>query len=287
MSLASAFAALLFVLPGLFGNAIFHADCRRRMTDALRSSADERDAAQTLLPVGGTRRRLTAIVLANAVLLALAFAAALQWMELANSAGSLPLASHRPGAEPLVTASVATPVGPSATHSAAPVASAQVAANIVVSTPQVPAIPVQAPGCDGCLRTVTGSNGRSVQGPVRSDPSVAATATGTTAKTPAPAGSKPAKVKASPSVAKAPEASADGTLRPYLINVGLFAVPSNAANAYDKLIESGLPATSQPLSTTKGPRTRVRVGPFETREQAREAVQRIQALALEAVIIQP
>ena len=70
----------------------------------------------------------------------------------------------------------------------------------------------------------------------------------------------------------------------FLINVGLFADDNNARNAFVKLQDAGLPALSQEIKSSKGKRTRVRVGPFETQPEADQAAERIRALQLEAVV---
>ena len=70
----------------------------------------------------------------------------------------------------------------------------------------------------------------------------------------------------------------------FLINVGLFADDNNARNALVKLQDAGLPALSQEIKSSKGKRTRVRVGPFETQPEADQAAERIRALQLEAVV---
>ena len=70
----------------------------------------------------------------------------------------------------------------------------------------------------------------------------------------------------------------------YLINVGLFADDNNAHNAFVKLQDAGLPALSQEIKSSKGKRTRVRVGPFETQAEADRAAERIRALQLDAVV---
>ena len=70
----------------------------------------------------------------------------------------------------------------------------------------------------------------------------------------------------------------------YLINVGLFADANNARNAYVKLQDAGLPALSQDVKSSKGQRTRVRVGPFETQTEADRAAERIRALQLDAAV---
>lgn len=68
----------------------------------------------------------------------------------------------------------------------------------------------------------------------------------------------------------------------FAINVGLFADPANARKAHDRLIEAGLPAFTQTVAMAKGPRVRVRAGPFTTGPQAEAAAERIRALGLEA-----
>ncbi len=73
----------------------------------------------------------------------------------------------------------------------------------------------------------------------------------------------------------------------YLINVGLFADANNARNAYTRLMDAGLPALSQELATAKGRRTRVRVGPFESRAEADAAAEKVRALKLEAAVFKP
>ena len=69
------FGLAAFVLPGLFGNALFHTECRKAMAKALTGHSNVADARDALLRQASTRRR--AIVLATinvAVLLLAAFA---------------------------------------------------------------------------------------------------------------------------------------------------------------------------------------------------------------------
>ncbi len=73
----------------------------------------------------------------------------------------------------------------------------------------------------------------------------------------------------------------------FLVNVGLFAQDDNARRAFERLVQAGLPATTQELQTGKGKRTRVRVGPYATRAQADAAAVKIRALQLDAVVIRP
>jgi cell division septation protein DedD len=86
-------------------------------------------------------------------------------------------------------------------------------------------------------------------------------------------------------VATTSPAAAAAREEKFLVNVGLFADANNARNAYAKLQDAGLPAVSQEIKSSKGPLTRVRVGPFETQTEADTAAERIRALKLEAAVI--
>ena len=97
------------------------------------------------------------------------------------------------------------------------------------------------------------------------------------------------KATAKPSGA-APAPAADGTAavaEPYVLNIGLFADENNARNAYTKLKDAGLPAQTQAMQFPKGPRTRVRVGPFATQAEAERAAEQVRALKLDAVLGKP
>ncbi len=75
-----------------------------------------------------------------------------------------------------------------------------------------------------------------------------------------------------------------GSAAGYYINVGLFAEEANARKTQSRLLNEGLPAFRQPLESAKGPRIRVRVGPFDTKAAADTAAQTIQGMGLEAVV---
>ncbi len=112
-----------------------------------------------------------------------------------------------------------------------------------------------------------------------------------TTPTPLAAAPEPAAAASSPTVpASAPHLPTKVPTRTaashYVINVGLFAKDDNARNAHAKLVGAGLTSFTQVLETSKGKRTRVRVGPFESEAQAQEAVEKIRALKLDAIIIQ-
>lgn len=102
------------------------------------------------------------------------------------------------------------------------------------------------------------------------------------APTPEPA-SEPLPEPGSPPAApeKVPRA------RGYGVNVGMYAVEANAQRAIARLAEAGLPVLHDPVESARGPLTRVRVGPFERREQAEQAAARVRALGLEARVYAP
>jgi len=101
---------------------------------------------------------------------------------------------------------------------------------------------------------------------------------------------KTAKATSAPkpaaALASAP-ASATSQEEKYLINVGLFADENNARNATARLQDAGLPALAQPIKSSKGPRTRVRVGPFDSEAEAERAAETIRSLQLEAQVFKP
>lgn len=98
---------------------------------------------------------------------------------------------------------------------------------------------------------------------------------------------KPVKPEIAAKPEKPAKAPVNPTDKPYFINVGLFAVAENAERAHAKLLEAQLPSTLKELSSTKGPQIRVRVGPFASKSDAQEAVKKIKALQLDAIIVQP
>ena len=76
-------------------------------------------------------------------------------------------------------------------------------------------------------------------------------------------------------------------LRGFGVNVGMFAKEANAERVKARLAEAGLPVLDDPIESARGPLTRVRVGPFERREQAEAAAATVRALGLEARVYAP
>ena len=135
----------------------------------------------------------------------------------------------------------------------------------------------------------------SASAPVAPPPAIASAAASSPAPTfeataRIPAGA-PSSAAATPTAPAYPADAARAKTRAiatqrFLINVGLFAQHANARNTHAKLVAAGLPALTQELDTAKGKLTRVRVGPFETRQAAEAAVKQIHALKLDAVLLQ-
>lgn len=98
-------------------------------------------------------------------------------------------------------------------------------------------------------------------------------------------------VAAAPAAPAAEPAPAAPVLRPRLrgfgVNVGMFAREANAQRAKTLLVEAGLPVLDDPIESARGPLTRVRVGPFERREEAEAAAAKVRALGLEARVYAP
>ena len=250
-ALALGYGLILFVVPGLFGNALFYTNCRKRMSRALVGHNTVTEACAELTREAATRRR--AIVLA-AVNIAAALVAVFIYLQIWGFSTSTqkphsPLETgpivvggliENTTTPPLATSGLALPIA--ATASAA--ASAVAPLSSAVASAPVPAAVASA----------------------------VATSVMAGAAKPLPT---------------AYVVSKDVLDKPYFINVGLFAVPSNAAKAHARLLDAQLPSVTRELKSSKGPLTRVRVGPFASREGAQDAVVKIQALKLEAVIVQP
>ncbi|MBK6591781.1 MAG: SPOR domain-containing protein [Burkholderiales bacterium] len=250
-ALALGYGLILFVVPGLFGNALFYANCRKRMSRALVGQNTVTEACAELTREAATRRRAI-------VLLAVNIAAALVAVFLYLQTSEFSMSTQKPHSaletEPIVVGGLIenTTTPPLVTPGLAlPSAATASAAASAVAPPSSAVASAPAPA------TVA---------------SAVATAVTATAAKPLPAASV---------------ASKDVLDKPYFINVGLFAVPSNAAKAHARLLDAQLPSVTRELKSSKGLLTRVRVGPFASREGAQDAVVKIQALKLEAVIVQP
>lgn len=287
MALGLGFALAAFVLPGLFGNAVLHVESRRRMAAAVAAHTDVQNACTQLTRQASTRRRAIAIAAANVVFWLLMLLVYLQFSALGSLAvmpqGALESGNVVVGRTVDASASASTP-------EAAPVTAASAAA----SAPSVPLGPASAASEPAAAASATAPApaASTAQGPAPApETSASAVKRAPVASKPQPSVKKaveknvPAKPAKATKVTK--DAKADKLEKPYFINVGLFAKPENAAGAHTKLLAAQLPSVTKELKTSKGLLTRVRVGPFKSQSQAQTAVEKIKALQLDAIIVQP
>ncbi|MFN9726466.1 SPOR domain-containing protein [Acidovorax sp.] len=235
----------------------------------------------------------------------------------ASAAASAPVAAEAVGAEtkapatPLAAASTAAPNAAQDTASVAPAATATPASAVAPSAPPAAAVSeTRAPDTEGpapltppdppaaaAAPASAASPPRKPASPLPRDTAsqrkATAQATPSAATAASRAASKPPKnaSAASASASNSTPATSDdavpppaGSLPGYYINVGLFAQEANARKAQARLLNEGLPAFRQELSTPAGRRIRVRVGPYPTRALANKAADTIKAMQLEAVV---
>lgn len=298
----ASFALLAFAAPGLYGNALLHADIRRRIARALSASRTVPEACAMLAKRASSTQRLRGLVGINLVLAALVMVAYLA-LPTAGSPNSLSdtdrsmeqsvtvaqAASAAASAASMASATqppaTAAPEAPAAAPSAASApAVADAAANeqantpaqsanatppaAAPATPTPPVKPASKAKADPPARQPAITSERKPRQPAATTPPPAA-------RTTLPAAASEGASAALPTVGQAPG---------YYINVGLFANEANARKAQARLLNEGLPAFRQTLDNAKSRRIRVRVGPYASRAQANAAAETIRAMALEAVV---
>lgn len=271
-----ALALLAFAVPGLFGDAILHADIRRRIARALAASRTVPEACALLGQRAGSRKRLQGLVLINLVLAA---ALALAYLLLPRT--ELQGTVFEPAVTVAEAASAAAAASPPADPEPPPAANASEpeAAPLAPEPAASAAQPPEAPAPAQAVRAEAPAPPHVAKPPATraapaSRPAPGAKAKAGSASTPAPSASAASDALPAPV----------GTAAGYYINVGLFAEEANARKAQARLLNEGLPAFRQELSGAKGRRIRVRVGPYGTRAQADAAAASIRAMALEAVV---
>lgn len=70
----------------------------------------------------------------------------------------------------------------------------------------------------------------------------------------------------------------------YLVLIGAFANEANVKNLKTKLGEQGIKTYSEPLETPQGKKTRVRAGPFASKEAAEKALEKMQRIGVSGVV---
>ncbi|MBS1231025.1 MAG: hypothetical protein H6R17_4302 [Proteobacteria bacterium] len=70
----------------------------------------------------------------------------------------------------------------------------------------------------------------------------------------------------------------------YLILIGAFSNPANVKQLQTKIGELGIKVITEPLDSPEGKKTRVRAGPFATREAADKALEKIKRIGVGGVV---
>ncbi|PKO36437.1 MAG: SPOR domain-containing protein [Betaproteobacteria bacterium HGW-Betaproteobacteria-6] len=108
------------------------------------------------------------------------------------------------------------------------------------------------------------------------------------AKTPEKPAEKPradeAKRAAAILAGQTPDAKPVAKNGEYLILIGAFSNEANVRNLRSKLGEQGIKTFSEPLDTPQGKKTRVRAGPFASREAADKALDKMKRIGVSGVV---
>jgi DedD protein len=107
------------------------------------------------------------------------------------------------------------------------------------------------------------------------------------AKPEKPAAKEPADAKRAAAILAGQGATADtppAKAGEYVILIGAFASEENVKNIKSKLAERNIRTYTEPLDTPGGKRTRVRAGPFPSREAAEKALEKMKQVGVSGVI---
>ena len=304
---AAAFVLLSCAVPGLYGNALLHADTHKKIARALTATHTLNEACALLARQASSWKRLAWLVAGN-LALALAAAGAYLAMPSTGTAGAdsaTPVAPVRPvPPEPSAPTTPPDPLLQPATMPAQPVASEPAAlpspAATDSATPsQVPAVEATATVAPAAASEQAPAPAPAAQPqPASSNPPAAAPLAQAADKATPPKRVSPPQAKARASAPDARAAPPDtaasastaqplpavGSAPGYYINVGLFAEEANARKAQARLLNEGLPAFRQETRVGKKRRLRVRVGPYSDRADADAAAITIRAMGLEALV---
>ena len=224
-------ALMAFVVPGLYGDAILHADIRKRVARALAASRTVPEACVLLEKQASSRRRLQALVLINMML---AGAAALLYL-------ALPLNSAKPlEMEPSLTVAQTT--------AAATAAAAAAAAAAASSTTTTSAAPTIAPSAAPQASTVVPKASEAAAdkpGPPTNSGAVTPAPLSAPLSAPAPAfASEPRPKIASLSTSAQPQSAP---------TVSKSATPKPAASGAASTASNSRPALDGPAKNTEAP----------------------------------
>ncbi|MDE2616266.1 MAG: SPOR domain-containing protein [Burkholderiales bacterium] len=282
-----------FVVPGMYANAWFYTHCNEKISDALRTAPEVKDAATVLASRAPDSRRLLLLGLGNAVLLALVLSL-LNWFQGAES-GLPQLASREEhslaggqsgqvralAAAPAPAVLASVPVSPAS----APVTAATATPAVATAAPETPQVAQAAslPAAPAAARPAA-ADGKPAM--VNASDRSAAPARLEPVTTPAPAHPAAATpVAVAPPAVPRPGASAPQLRYVWVIQVGAYAQEANAQKALAEVQALGLEAGAESFESPKGKLMRVRVGPFTRQAEAEQAALRIKTLNLPTLVI--
>lgn len=314
--LLAALLLLSVVVPGLYGNAMVYADIRKRVDRALAATPNLHEAQNMLAKQASGYKRMSAVALASALLAGTCAVGYIVWPSHAMlfTPQALDTTTSATVAQVQQTRTLALPPAPAdaPASSAAPAGVATAAASDAASAPAAPAsdtasAPVPPTAKASAPPSAAPAKALAASAPARL--TTAATpmvvASGAANKTKPPASGKPpaapadaqpiaarasAPQTASASLTPAQDSTGDTGLEPvgqapgHYINVGLFANEANARKAQARLLNEGISAFRQTVDSAKGPRIRVRAGPYATAAQANDTARRIRSMGLEAQV---
>jgi DedD protein len=82
-----------------------------------------------------------------------------------------------------------------------------------------------------------------------------------------------------------PAAAAEGGGRTYAVQIAAYASPDKARGLREQLVSNGLRSYTESVSTAQGLRTRVRLGPFPSREAADRARAKLKTMKLDGSVV--
>lgn len=263
-----ALGAATFILPGLYGNALFHADSRKKMAAALTVTKTLLEACALLNKQVASRQRFIWLTLINLALAGVLTGVYMTFSAIRSQATQPAAVMSITDLSPILATAAYAPIitpassapTPVSSGSALPPAPAASASSVPLPEPYITAAPALIQEQDTPLK------------PDRP------------ALEPTPQAIPTALAQAPKATTLRPAQAALKTTSRYFINVGLFAKETNALSAHAKLLAAGLPAHKQAIKTAKGQVIRVRVGPFDTQSSAHAAAKKISALKLDAVV---
>jgi DedD protein len=95
---------------------------------------------------------------------------------------------------------------------------------------------------------------------------------------------KAAEAKAAASRGPDPK---DADARNFVVQLGAFSEASRASDRHAQLVKAGIRAYTEVIKTPTGDKTRVRAGPFPTRQAAEQANEQVKALGITEGIVVP